>query len=123
MGRRFFSLRTTAVLLSLLLFLLLLSVVLPAANRGVLTGIVLAIARVAGETAPLLFTAFGNLNWNVDVNQPIATLPHTLYNYAISPYDDWRTIAWGAALVLAGLVLITSLLARFFGRQEQGGAG
>ncbi len=117
------SLREAALALGAPRWRAILSVVLPAANRGVLTGIVLAIARVAGETAPLLFTAFGNLNWNVDVNQPIATLPHTLYNYAISPYDDWRTIAWGAALVLAGLVLITSLLARFFGRQEQGGAG
>ncbi len=98
-----------------------LSVVLPAASRGVLTGIVLAIARVAGETAPLLFTAFGNLNWTLDINQPVATLPQTLYTYAISPYNDWRQIAWGAAVVLAGLVLITSLAARFFGHQEHSG--
>jgi len=80
--------------------------------------VVLAIARVAGETAPLLFTAFGNPFWNTDIQQPIATIPHTLFTYAISPYEDWHTKAWGAALVLAGLVLISSLLIRRFGRQR-----
>lgn len=95
------------------------SVVLPTAARGVITGVVLAIARVAGETAPLLFTAFGNPFWNLDINQPIATLPHTLFTYAISPYDDWRAKAWGTALVLAALVLGASLLARRFGQRQR----
>jgi len=98
-----------------------LEVVMPAAGPGVLTGIVLAIARVAGETAPLLFTAFGNLNFNLDLNQPIAALPHTLYFYAISPYDDWRRLAWGAAVVLALLILITSAVARVIAQPRVGG--
>jgi len=110
------SLREGALALGLPRWRTTVSVVVPTAARGVLTGVVLAIARVAGETAPLLFTAFGNPFWNVDINQPIATLPHTLFTYAISPYDDWRAKAWGTALVLAALVLVTSLLARRFGR-------
>jgi phosphate transport system permease protein len=88
------------------------SVVLPTAGGGVVTGIMLAIGRIAGETAPLLFTAFGNPFWNVDVNRPIATLPLTLFTYAISPYDDWRAKAWGTALVLVALVLVVSLAGR-----------
>jgi phosphate transport system permease protein len=75
---------------------------------------------VAGETAPLLFTAFGNLHFSTDLNQPISTLPHILYTYAISPYDDWRQLAWGAAVVLALLVLITSTAARIAGRNRYG---
>ncbi|NOZ07235.1 MAG: phosphate ABC transporter permease PstA [Chloroflexi bacterium] len=88
------------------------SVVLPAAAGGVITGIMLAIGRIAGETAPLLFTAFGNPYWNTNVNEPVATLPLTLFTYAISPYDDWQSKAWGTALVLVGLVLIANLIGR-----------
>ena len=94
------------------------SVVLPAAAPGVLTGIVLGIARVAGETAPLLFTAFGNLHFSTDLNQPIATLPQLLYTYGTSPYKDWQSLAWGGALVLAFLVVITSTTARIAGRNK-----
>jgi phosphate transport system permease protein len=94
------------------------SVVLPMARSGVTTGIVLAIARVAGETAPLLFTAFGNPFWNVDIGQPIATLPHTVFTHAISPYADWQSKAWGTALLLTGFVCVASLLARWFARQR-----
>ena len=94
------------------------SIVIPTAGAGVLTGVILAIARVAGETAPLLFTAFGNPFWNADITQPIATIPHSLFNYAISPYADWHTQAWGAALVLAGFVFIASVLVRYFGRRR-----
>jgi phosphate transport system permease protein len=115
------SLREGALALGLPRWRTTISVVLPTAAGGVITGVVLAIARVAGETAPLLFTAFGNPFWNVNINQPIATLPHTLFTYAISPYDDWRAKAWGTALVLAALVLVTSLLARHFGRQRRVG--
>jgi phosphate transport system permease protein len=115
------SLREGALALGLPRWRTTISVVLPTAAGGVITGMVLAVARVAGETAPLLFTAFGNPFWNVDINQPIATLPHTLFTYAISPYDDWRTKAWGTALVLAALVLLASLLARHFGRQRRMG--
>ncbi len=113
------SLREGALALGLPRWRTTISVVLPTAAGGVITGVVLAVARVAGETAPLLFTAFGNPFWNVDINQPIATLPHTLFTYAISPYDDWRTKAWGTALVLTALVLVASLLARHFGRQRR----
>ncbi len=115
------SLREGALALGLPRWRTTISVVLPTAAGGVITGVVLAVARVAGETAPLLFTAFGNPFWNVDINQPIATLPHTLFTYAISPYDDWRTKAWGTALVLAALVLLASLLARHFGWQRRVG--
>jgi phosphate transport system permease protein len=94
-------------------------VVIPTAIRGVLTGIVLAIARVAGETAPLLFTAFGNPFWNTDINEPIATMPHTLFVYAISPYADWREKAWGTALVLTFLVLLASILVRQVGARQK----
>jgi phosphate transport system permease protein len=94
-------------------------VVIPTAIRGVLTGIVLAIARVAGETAPLLFTAFGNPFWNTDINEPIATMPHTLFVYAISPYTDWRDKAWGTALVLTFLVLLASILVRQVGARQR----
>jgi phosphate transport system permease protein len=88
------------------------SVVLPSARSGVTTGILLAVARVAGETAPLLFTAFGNPYWSFDIRQPIATLPHTLFTYAISPYADWQSKAWGTALILTGMMLAASILAR-----------
>jgi phosphate transport system permease protein len=115
------SLREGALALGLPRWRTTISVVLPTAAGGVITGMVLAVARVAGETAPLLFTAFGNPFWNVDINQPIATLPHTLFTYAISPYDDWRAKAWGTALVLAALVLLASLLTRHFGRQRRVG--
>ncbi len=113
------TLREGALALGLSRWRTTVSVVLPTAAGGVITGVVLAIARVAGETAPLLFTAFGNPFWNLDLRQPIATLPHTLFTYAISPYDDWRAKAWGAALVLAALVLVASLLARRFGWRQR----
>jgi phosphate transport system permease protein len=113
------SLREGALALGIPRWRTTISVVLPTAAGGVITGVVLAVARVAGETAPLLFTAFGNPFWNVDINQPIATLPHTLFTYAISPYDDWRAKAWGTALVLTALVLVASVLARHFGRQRR----
>ncbi|MFQ5342541.1 MAG: phosphate ABC transporter permease PstA [Anaerolineae bacterium] len=110
------ALREGALALGLPRWRSVISVVLPTALGGVITGVMLAIARVAGETAPLLFTAFGNPFWNLNINEPIATLPLTLFTYAISPYDDWRTKAWGTGLVLVALVLIASLLARRFGR-------
>jgi phosphate transport system permease protein len=89
-----------------------LTVVFPAAASGLLTGVMLALARASGETAPLLFTAFGNQFWNLDPGQPTAALPLQIYQYAISPYDDWHRQAWGAALVLMTLVFALSALAR-----------
>jgi phosphate transport system permease protein len=85
------------------------TVVLPAASGGILTGMLLALARVAGETAPLLFTAFSNRFWSPGWTQPIASLPVMIYTYAIAPYDDWHRQAWAAGLVLLGLVLLANL--------------
>ncbi len=87
-------------------------VILPTAGRGILTGALLALSRAAGETAPLVFTAFGNRFWDQGWLNPIATLPLTLYNYAISPYDDWHRQAWAAALVLMAFVLAVNVTAR-----------
>jgi phosphate transport system permease protein len=88
------------------------TVVLPAALPGILTGILLALARIAGETAPLLFTALNNPFWSTDPTQPVATLTVQIFAYAVSPYEDWHRQAWAGALVLVGIVLICSLLAR-----------
>jgi len=89
-----------------------LRIVLPAARAGIVTGVMVAMARIAGETAPLLFTALGNRFWHQGLDQPMAALPLQIYAYAISPYDDWHRQAWAGALVLITLVLITSLAAR-----------
>ena len=88
------------------------SVVVPAAYRGILTAVLLAVARVAGETAPLLFTAFSNRFWSSGWSQPTASLPVMIYTYAIAPYEDWHRQAWAAGAVLLGLVLLTNILAR-----------
>ena len=84
------------------------TVILPAAKGGIITGVLLALARVAGETAPLLFTAFGNRYWG-EWSQPISSLPVMIYTYAIAPYDDWHRQAWAAGLVLLGLVLVANV--------------
>jgi phosphate transport system permease protein len=87
-------------------------VTFPSALGGIVTGALLAVARVAGETAPLLFTAFGNRYWSWDLFQPIAAVPLQIFTYAISPYEDWHRQAWAGALVLVGLVLLLSATAR-----------
>ena len=89
-----------------------LMVVLPSAKSGIVTGVVLALARAAGETAPLLLTALGNQFFNYDLFQPMAALPLQIYNYAVSPYEDWHTKAWGSSLVLILVIGGLSLLAR-----------
>lgn len=88
------------------------TVVVPSALPGIVTGIMLALARIAGETAPLLFTAFGNRFFTTKLTQPIATLTVMVYTYAISPYDDWHRQAWAGALVLVALVTTCSIVAR-----------
>ena len=88
------------------------TVIVPAAYRGILTAILLAFARVAGETAPLLFTAFGNRFWSSGWNQPTASLPVMIFTYAIAPYEDWHRQAWAAGLVLLGLILVINIVAR-----------
>jgi phosphate transport system permease protein len=90
-----------------------LTVVLRTATAGIVTGVLVAVARIAGETAPLLFTAFGNNFWSIRVDQPIAALPLQIFAFAISPYDDWHRLAWAGALVLILVVFIISVAARF----------
>jgi len=99
-----------------------LSITLRTATSGVITGIMLAFARVAGETAPLLFTAFGNQFWNLRVDQPTAALPLQIFSYAISPYDEWHRQAWAGALVLIVLIVTAVAAVRFAVRRGTFGA-
>jgi phosphate transport system permease protein len=98
-------------------------IVMKTASKGIITGILLALARIGGETAPLLFTAFGNRFWNHDFSQPIAALPLQVFTYAISPYDDWHRQAWAGALVLVTGVFCVNVLVRIVtrGRTASGG--
>jgi phosphate transport system permease protein len=93
-------------------------IVMKTASKGIMTGILLAFARVAGETAPLLFTAFGNRFWNHNLLEPIASLPLQIYTYAISPYDDWHRQAWAGALVLLVLIFVVNMLVRLLTRNR-----
>lgn len=114
------SLREAALALGYQRWRTSLSVILRTAMPGIVTGALVAIARVAGETAPLLFTAFGNQFWSTSLRQPIAALPLQIFSYAISPYDEWHSLAWAGALVLIGIVLIISIAARFATRSRFG---
>ena len=98
------------------------SIVLRTALAGIATGALVAVARIAGETAPLLFTAFGNQFWSTSVREPIAALPIQIFTYAISAYDEWHRLAWAGALVLIALVLVISITARFVTRSRFGAA-
>jgi phosphate transport system permease protein len=91
-------------------------IVMKTASKGIITGILLALARIAGETAPLLFTAFGNRFWNRDLAEPIAALPLQIFSYAISPYDDWHRQAWAGALVLVVGIFLINVIVRFLTR-------
>jgi phosphate transport system permease protein len=115
------SLREAALALGIPEWKVILRVVLPTARAGIVTGVMVAIARVAGETAPLLFTAFGNRFWHQGLDQPIAALPLQIFAYAIAPYDDWHRQAWAGALVLLALVFVVSLAARLATRGGLGG--
>ncbi len=106
------SLREAALALGVPEWKVILRVVLPTARAGIITGVLVAVARIAGETAPLLFTAFGNRFWHRGLDQPIAALPLQIFAYAIAPYDDWHRQAWAGALVLIGLIFVVSLIAR-----------
>jgi len=106
------SLREGALSLGASKWRTIVTVVVPASASGILTGIILGVARIAGETAPLIFTSFGNQFWSSGFNEPTSSLPVMIYNYAISPYDDWHRQAWAAGLVLLGLVLISNIAAR-----------
>jgi len=112
------DLNEAALALGIPAWLATLRVVVRAALPGILTGIMLALARVAGETAPLLFTALNNAFWHQGLSNPIASLPVTIYTYAVSPYPEWHQQAWTGALVLVGMVLVTNVLARVLGRSR-----
>jgi phosphate transport system permease protein len=116
------SLREAALALGYAKWRTSIAVVLRTALAGIATGALVAIARIAGETAPLLFTAFGNQFWSTSVREPIAALPLQIFNYAVSPYDEWHRLAWAGALVLIALVLVISIAARFVTRSRFGAA-
>ncbi|RII29747.1 MAG: phosphate ABC transporter, permease protein PstA [Geobacter sp.] len=112
------SLREASLALGVPLWRTSLKVTLRSALTGVITGILLAVARVAGETAPLLFTALGNQFWSNKLTEPMAALPLQIFNFAIAPYEDWHRLAWGGALVLVVLMFTLSLAARWLGRSK-----
>ncbi|MFL5504483.1 MAG: phosphate ABC transporter permease PstA [Gemmatimonadaceae bacterium] len=114
------SLREAALALGYSKWRTSISIVLRTALAGIATGALVAVARIAGETAPLLFTAFGNQFWSTAVREPIAALPLQIFTYAISPYDEWHRQAWAGALVLIGIVLVISIAARFATRSRFG---
>jgi phosphate transport system permease protein len=95
-----------------------LSVTLRAAKSGVITGLLLAVARISGETAPLLFTALNNQFFSTDMSKPMANLPVVIYQFAMSPYDNWIRLAWGGALLVTLAVLLLNILARVFFREK-----
>jgi phosphate transport system permease protein len=88
------------------------NIVYPAARNGMITGLLLAVARISGETAPLLFTALNNQFWSTDLDKPMANLPTVIFQFAMSPYQDWRSLAWAGALLITSFVLFLSILAR-----------
>jgi phosphate transport system permease protein len=113
------TLREASLALGVPLWRTSLKVVLISARKGVVTGILLAIARVAGETAPLLFTALGNQFWSRKLTEPIAALPLQIFSFAIAPYEDWHKLAWAGALVLVVIMFTLNLGARLIGRQKK----
>ena len=108
------SLREASLALGVPKWRTILGVVLPVSSRALITGVVLAISRALGEAAPMLFTAFGNSFWNLNLAKPVATVPLLIYTYATGPYDDWHHKAWAASFVLLVVVLVTSVLTRAF---------
>ena len=90
-----------------------------AARAGIITGVLLAVARISGETAPLLFTAFGNLNWQTDLSEPMASLPQVIFNFANSAYEEQHRLAWAGALLITGAVLTISIIARLLEGQKR----
>jgi len=106
------SLREAGLALGVPQWKVMLRIIVPTAAAGIITGVMVAVARIAGETAPLLFTAFGNRFWHHGLAEPIAALPLQIFAYAIAPYDDWHRQAWAGALVLISIVFIVSLTAR-----------
>jgi phosphate transport system permease protein len=112
------TLREASLALGVPLWRTSLQVTLASARKGIITGILLAIARVAGETAPLLFTALGNQFWSRKLTEPMAALPLQIFNFAIAPYEDWHRLAWAGALVLVVIMFTLNLTARYLGRHK-----
>jgi phosphate transport system permease protein len=112
------SLREAAAALGAPRWKIIVSVTLRAARAGVLTGILLSVARISGETAPLLFTALNNQFWSSDLNAPLANLPVVIFQFAMSPYEDWKHLAWVGALLITFSVLVLSIVARVLTRQK-----
>jgi phosphate transport system permease protein len=106
------GLREAAAALGTPMWRVIVTIAYRAARNGIITGILLAIARVSGETAPLLFTALNNQFWSTDFNAPMASLPVTIFQFALSPYDDWQSLAWGGALIITITILILNIVAR-----------
>ena len=106
------TMREGALALGAPMWLTVASVIVPAARKGIMTSMILGVARISGETAPLLFTALGNNFWSTSLNQPTASLPVMIFTHATAPYEDWHRQAWAAGLVLLGLVLIANITAR-----------
>lgn len=111
--------REAALALGIARWKVIVVIVVRAALKGIITGVLVALARVAGETAPLLFTALGNSFWNHNLAEPIAAVPLQIFAYAISPYDDWHRQAWAGALVLMGMILALNILVRIISRDRK----
>lgn len=113
------TLREAAVALGAPMWKVILKVTLRAVRGGVITGVLLAVARISGETAPLLFTALNNQFWSANMNAPMANLPVVIFQFAMSPFEDWKTLAWAGALLITLTVLVLNILARTVFRQTQ----
>jgi phosphate transport system permease protein len=111
------SLKEAALALGIPYHRVILKVVVPCGIGGILSGVMLSVARIAGETAPLLFTAFGNPYINSDLRQPMQSLPLLIFNYATSPYNDWHDLAWGASLILLAWVLLLNIVTKLMTRK------
>jgi phosphate transport system permease protein len=111
------SLKESSFALGVPYYTTILRVVLPSALNGIVTGIMLSIARIAGETAPLLFTAFGSPFMNLNIMKPISSLPHIIFTYATSPYNEFHSLAWGASFILILFVLIMNISAKLIAKR------
>jgi len=111
------TLKEAGLALGLPYYKVMLKVILPVGMSGILSGVMLSVARIAGETAPLLFTAFGNPYLNTDITKPMQSLPLLIFNYATSPYDEWHNLAWGASLILLICILLLNLFTKLLTRR------
>ena len=112
------SLREAAMALGCPMWKMVTSITYRAARTGILTGVLLAVARISGETAPLLFTALNNQFWSMDMDKPMANLPVVIFQFAMSPYQDWQRLAWGGAALITFAVLLLNIVARSVFRQK-----